>query len=249
MTGRVTLEWPDFAIDTLEAYYCLEGGASVQARLAKRGFTTSQYSIRHKASRLDLSSDMLEFTPIYDVARDAGVTRRAVELWLEAHDYARFCRYFGPALLLPLPAVRLYLPARRAPRRPAGWLGIEQAAERLQIHPSRVRRLCAALLLPSVTVRGVTYVDPYALPPALPTSPPPGYVRLMTLAAAAGLDRKALTDLPSVSVKTGAGRPAYYTSSSNARAFLSARGHRQEQVETLLRKALEVQASGVKGEG
>ena len=43
------------------------------------------------------------------MARDAGVDTGSVTRWVERHGYARHCRTWGRDLLLPLPAVRLYL--------------------------------------------------------------------------------------------------------------------------------------------
>lgn len=258
--GRVTLEWPEFAIDLLEAYYSLEGGASVQARLAKRGFVTTQFSIRHKASRLDLSSDMAEFIPLSVVADDAGVHPNAVGQWLERQDYRKHCRTWGKLVLIPLPAVRLYLATRipRAKQRPKGWLPLKAAAAVRGVTCSTLSDDAHAGRVQAVRVGKDVYVEPTSAKNLSTTLPLPraGLIPLGPLSLSAGHHRAAALKwcqqhghpVTKAASRAHAYRPAAYTSPDTARAFLSARGHRQEQIETLLRRALGIDVSGMKGE-
>lgn len=244
-TTRETQEWPEFALDLLEARYSLEGGAAVQVMLAERGFRVSQWAIRHKASRLDLADDMREFTPAADVARDAGVDTASVTRWVESHGYTRHCRTWGRALLLPLPAVRLYLTGNvpRAVRRPSGWWGVQRTAAHLDLSPPRVVAYANRGELIAVRLGRTLYYDPHAVrayqEARVILAPRPNEVPLRLLARAAGLNvHRDMQALPRVTRHPAGQRPAHYTTTEHARAFLTAWGHREEMVETVLRRAL-----------
>lgn len=243
---RETLTWPDWALDILESFYALEGGASVRARLAQRGLRVSEYSVRHKASRLDLSADMQEFTPAAEVARKAGVSVQAVHDWLDHRHYRRHCEVRRGSLHLPAPAVRLYLHERRVAVRPPGWWGSARTADHLDVSLMTLARIRRAGHLIYVQRGALIYHDPHSVReyqggrrPA-----PPSNVQVTALASVAGVSpqavdkalRKAGASL-SLHIRPGL-PPASYTTADHARAFLSARGHHEEMVETLLRRAL-----------
>lgn len=233
----------------------------MQERLARRGLLVSQYALRHKASRLDLSSDMAEFIPLSVVADDAGVHPNAVGQWLERQNYRKHCRTWGKLVLIPLPAVRLYLATRipRAKERPKGWLPLKAAAQSRKVDPKTLCDDAHAGRVLAVRVGKDVFIEPTSarnLTTALPL-PRAGLIPLGPLSVAAGTNRDNARQWAKrhghpvirAASKTAAHHPAAYTSAEAARAFLSARGHRAEQVETLLRKALGIDAAGVKGEG
>lgn len=242
---RETHEWTDAELDFLETWYVLRGSAFIRARYPH----LSADACRQQATRMYLADDLRELHPIREVARDAGVTVRAVLDWLSRRKWAaRRCWGTGVNTLLPLPVVRLYHPATRLTRRPTGWLTSVQAAERLNITPYSVRRRCASGALTCAAVRGVMYVDPQSLTAPV-TTPPPAHVSALSVAAAAGEHRKTLQRAVAqhVLVKLDKARsPTAFIHESQARQFLSSRGHRAETVETLLRRALALDASRVK---
>jgi hypothetical protein len=241
---RETHEWTDAELATLEAHYCLRGGAFVRARHPN----LTANAVRQMATRLNLADDLREYTPLRDVARDAGVTEHRVREWLRTYPWAsRHCRKWGRVLLLPAPVVRLLLPSTRRVARPRGWLGSEQAAERLGVNGSLVRRLCLTGVLEAVQVRGEWFVDPACLPARKPTAPPPNHISVQALAQVSEINAKAWhAGVERVTVKRAVGRPACYAHERQARHFLTARGHRAEQVETLLRRAVALDVARVK---
>lgn len=253
MTGRVTIDWAEWELDILEAYYSLEGGAAVRARLAKRGSIRKEFSIRHKASRLDLSSDMQEFTPARTVAKEAGVDTKQVVRWVERSGHRKHCRTWGRALLLPAPLVRLYLHTRipRRATRPKGWWGEAKTAEFLHMTRRRLWQHAARNTLTAVRVEKTMFYDPHSVQQLADARraalPRPHELPVRSLAAAAGLNvARDLATLPKTTRHPVGGRPAHYTTADAARAFLSKWGHRQEYIDTLVRRLLLVDASRVK---
>lgn len=126
---RETQAWAEWELDILEKYYALHGRAYVQEKLWAGGSNRGQYSIRHKASRLGLSHSMQEFTPLADVAAEAGVSAQAVHQWVDAHGYRKHCKQDGKAWQVPAPVVSLYLHSRRTDSRPPGTWGSARAAD------------------------------------------------------------------------------------------------------------------------
>lgn len=245
---RYTHEWTDEELDYLSAHYCLRGSAFIRAKYPH----LTANGCRQQATRLNLSEDMHEYTDLNTVAREAAVAPQSVRDWLAIRPWARrACLTYGRMTLMPLPVIRLYHPAHRRTYRPKGWLTAEQAAQRLRIHPSRVRRLCKAGRLPCALVRGVMYIDPYTLPPPLPSAAPLNYVSLPALAVVTGLHRKTFDrGLPErIKVHGHKTRPACYVHERHVRQFLTAREHRAEQVETIIRRAQAIDASRTKSVG
>jgi len=71
----------------------------------------------------------------------------------------------------------------------------------------------------------------------------PNELQLYALQRATGINvHRDARHLPSTMRVQAGARPARYTTQDAAREFLTARGHRAEMVETLLRKALAMQA-------
>ncbi|KQR22900.1 hypothetical protein [Deinococcus sp. Leaf326] len=243
---RETHEWTDAELATLEAHYCLRGGAFVRARHPN----LTPNAIRQMATRLNLADDLREYTPARQLAQEAGTTRTALWQWLARRPWARrHCRMWGHELLLPAPVVALWLPSRRRAHRPRGWVGVKQAASLLGVGlVGIVHRQCAAGELDAVKVRGEWFVDPACLPARLPTAPPPNHISVQALAAVSEISPKAWhAGVPEkVTVKRSTGRPACYAHERQARHFLTARGHRAEQVETLLRRAVALDVARVK---
>lgn len=242
-------EWAEWELALLEARYCLDGLAFIQSKTHR-----SRDSIRRKASNLDLSSEMRTYTPIADVAKQAGVTPQSVWQWLAQHDYRQHCRMWGRCLLMPLPAVNLYLDRLiiRRNTRPAGWWGTARAAEYLSLNAHVLRCHAARGDVTAARVRKTLYFDPHSVreyrETRLAHQPRPNEVQMNALATVSGFNSwRDAKHLPtSMRVQPGT-RPARYTTHDAARSFLTARGHREEMVETLLRKALLIQESKVKG--
>ena len=247
--GRVVQEWAEWELALLEARYCLDGLAFIQGKTNR-----SRDSIRRKASNLDLSSEMRIFTSVADVAREAGVNPKSVWQWLDLHGYRRHCRHWGRELLMPLPAANLYL-TRTMPRRvarPAGWWGVYRVAEALTCTPGHVHNHIRAGHLTAVSVRRTVFVEPHSVREYQLTQhaaqPRPNELRVRDLAAATGLHAyRDLKDLPRTMRVHPGTRPARYTTQDAARSFLTARGHREEMVETLLRKAILMQTARTPG--
>lgn len=243
---RETQEWTDWELDLLEKYHALHGTAHVQAHLARRGVSRSAYSIRHKASRLGLSHAMLEFHPLPDVQDEAGVTREAVYMWLTRTGYRQHCRWWGPDLLIPAPAVALYLHERRVPARPRGWWGTARTADFLGVTVDAVQYMVRRGHLDAVQCGTTYFIDPHDAHAWRNSRPraPQTHVKVRALAAALGIHKDTLrAQLRTAGVRLTeyaqpGDRPALYTPATAARQFLSARGHHDEQVETLLRRAL-----------
>lgn len=249
---RETLTWPDWAIDLLERYYALEGGASVRARLARRGLRVSEYSIRHKASRLNLAEDMQEFILAADMAAEAGVSVQAVHQWLAERRYRRHCRVERHMLLVPVPAVRLYLHERRRDTRPRGWWGSARAAERAGVSVPTL-----AAHVPHVIHGRTAYYRPEDVMTYAQQcqTPPPNHLLLRALTGPGSARQQAERWLKANGTPARAfklprhpGRPALYVHADHARQFLTARGYHEQLVEELLSAALTMQASRVKGE-
>ena len=248
--GRVVQEWAEWELALLEARYCLDGLAFIQAKTGR-----SRDSIRRKASNLDLSSEMRTYRTVQDVATEASTTPGKVRCWLDLHGYRRHCRTWGRELLIPLPAANLYL-TRTMPRRakrPAGWWGVYRTAETLTCTPSHVHHHIRAGRLNAVSVQRTAYIDPHSVRELQMTQhaalPRPHELRVRDLAAAAGLNvARDLAALPRHTRKPDKHRPAHYTSEEAVRSFLTAKGHQQEMIATLFRKIWTMQASQVKGE-
>ena len=240
---RETHEWTEQELEFLSLHYALRGSAFIRA---KYPHLTSN-GVRQQATRLCLAEDLLEYTPLADVAEEAGVTPRAIHNWLSTRPWARkHCRTFGPDTLLPLPVIRLYHPETRRARPPRGWPTAQQAAPRLKTSERDITRRCQDGRLSCVIVRGAWFVNPDSLPSPHRLAPPAGYVHLPTVAREASVSRKTLSTLPTVAVKGSRGRPAHYASPHHVRAFLTARAHHAEQVETIIRRAQAIDASRTK---
>lgn len=161
--GPRAVDWSDDELALLERHYCLDGAARVSELTGR-----STYSVRHKASRLDLDDDMKIYTPLADVAREAGVGRDAISSWLKSSGYRRFCRLWGGhELLLPLPVVRRYLELRptawRVARRPRGWWGVAKVADYLGVHVNTVYYHARKGALPCVMHGAVMFFDPHGV--------------------------------------------------------------------------------------
>ena len=246
---RETQPWAEWELALLEVWHPLKGTAHVQALLAKRGVQRSDYSIRHKASRLGLSHGLKELTPLPQVAREAGVTGQAVRNWVRRKGLGKHCPKRGGVRHLPAPVVQLYLHEHRVSGRPTGWWGINRAAAEAGVHPTTLVRH-----VDYVTFAGVKFFDPiltrlYGEQVRRAATPPPRHVRLRDLAPPGRRQTQAHEWFKANAspARYGKGRKApLYVHEDAARAFLTARGHHAEQVETLLRRALVMQASGVK---
>lgn len=219
----------------------MHGSAFVIAR--HPGLTPD--AVRQMATRLNLAEDLLEFTPAAQVAEEAGVEVQSIRKYLRARGYRRHCRVYGRTLLLPLPVVRLYLTERRVPARPRGWWGTARTAAHLGVSVQHVQRLIVRGQLDAVQHGRTYYVDPHSLPVLTP--PPPLAVPVAALAAELGitpscLHRQLRRQACPVVVppRTVEPAPTAYTTHEAARRFLTARGHHAEQVETLLRRAVQL---------
>lgn len=247
LPGRLTVEWSDDELAYLESHYGLLGPAHVATHLWR-----SLNSVKQMATRLDLASDMREFVPLPDVAREAGVRTSTVHQWIDHHHYRRHTRTWGGNLtLMPLPMVRQYLHANRVSTRPPGWWGSARAAETI------------GCTLPTLTTLNLTrrthgrtdYYDPHEVQQMAQTytnTPPRTYVRLRDVHRsehrAGRLTHWLKTQGHPVHTyrHPSTNQQATYTSADAARAFLSAKGHREDMVETLLRKVWTMKASRVK---
>lgn len=237
---RQTHEWTPEELDFLTQWYVLRGSAFIRARYPH----LSSDACRQMATRLNLREDLQETRSIREVAREAGVTPRAVQRWLSVRPWARkVCTGAGLALRIPAPVERLYLTDTRRAVRPRGWLTTQQASARLNVSAHTVTRHCHAGSLTCVLVRGALYVDPHTLPHPMSTTPAPGHVTLPALATATGLHPQVIARKVTTTgvVKTGR-RPAKVTSSDHARSFLSARGYALDLIETIIRRAQQVDA-------
>lgn len=238
---RETQEWADWELDVLEKHHALYGTAYVQGKLAKRGSIRSDYSVRHKASRLGLSLGLRELTPLYRVAEEAGVTTGAVLNWVNRKGILKHCPKRGGQRHLPAPAVQLYLHEHRVPGRPAGWWGINRSAAEVGVHRTTLVRH-----VDYVEFAGVKFFDPilvrlYAEQVRRTLTPPPRHVPLRPLAGVGHRLQKAKHWCKTNGKPPqpyGKGRQAaLYVHEDTARAFLTAQGHRADMVETLLRRA------------
>lgn len=239
--GRQVREWTEAEMELLELYYALEGIAYIAQRTGR-----SADSIRQQATRLNLAEEMQEYTPMPALTREAGVSEEAVRLWLNRRGYRPLCRTWGRLLLVPAPAVRLYLHETRVARRPKGWWSSARAAAELQVSVPTLR----TLLTPRTHGR-TDYYDPQevrALMTQLHNHPPMTAIRLRDLTGPGNKRQQALRWLrqsghtPATYRHPQTKQSAHYVSQDAARAFLTAKGHREEMVETLLRKALLMQA-------
>lgn len=226
-------------MSTLETYYVLKGSAYVMAR--HPGLTPD--GIRQMASRLNLAEELTEYTPLVDVAEEAGVSHQAVWAWVGRNGYRRFCRQLGHRLLIPLPVVRLYLTAQRVARRPRGWWGSARAAEHLGVTTRTLRRMIDAGTVNAVRHGKTDFIDPHSLPPRAP-APPLDAVSLAELSRLIPLHNSQLgRELKRaghpVTVYCGLRKGcAAYTTAEAARRFLTERGYREELVEVYLRRAV-----------
>lgn len=237
---RQTHEWTPEELEYLTAWYVLRGSAFIRA---KYPHITSDMA-RQMATRLNLREDLQETRSIRDVAREAGVHPNSVLSWLSTRPWARkACSGAGHHTRIPAPVERLYLTDTRRAVRPRGWLTAQQAARHLNTTDRTITRHCHAGSLTCVLVRGALYVDPLTLPHPTPATPAPGHVTLPALAAAAGLHPQIIARKVTTTgvVKTGR-RPARVTSSEHARSFLSARGYALDLIETIIRRAQQVDA-------
>ena len=175
---RLTVEWSQDELDYLGTYYCLDGLAAVAAQLWR-----SPDSVKQMAARLDLLADMAEYTPLVEVAREAGVSSQALHNWLKARPrYRRLCRTWGGnTLLLPAPLARLYLHATRTDQRPPGWWGSARAAAHLGVSIPTLHTLD----LTRLTCGRTAYFDPHEVQQMAETyhqRPPLSYLPLSQLA-------------------------------------------------------------------
>lgn len=244
---RETQAWADWELDLLEKHHALHGTAFVQAKLARRGVTRSQFSIRHKASRLGLSHAMQEFTPMVDVAQEAGVTPQAVHWWLTKHGYRRHCRTWGRELLVPAPVVALYLNERRAPGRPRGWWGVARTADTLGCEVRNVYHLIHAGKIDAVQHGKTFFIDPYSVRNHQQKQHGQAHateVKVVHVARLLGVSPQYATrrlkelQVPTRLARCPGGRgPALHMSEAHAQAFVSAGSFRADVLDTLIRKA------------
>lgn len=248
---RETHEWTDAELAYLESFYVLRGGAFIRAKYP----ALTPNAIRQMATRLNLADDLREYTPLQDVAEEAGVTEFAVYHWLHARPWARkHCRRWGRVFLMPTPVVSLYLTACRAPARPRGWWGTARAADFLGVDLRTVQKWARAGVLDAVQCGRTLFIDPHSAHQvqAELRSVPGLAVQVNSLANVLGLSNEGLRQIlirdgwPTVKCSQQGLRVALYLFEKDARAFLSARGHRGEQVETVLRRAVALDVARVK---
>ena len=241
--GREVQAWADWELELLESRYCLDGSAVIMARTGR-----SADSIRQKATRLQLRAEMDDYTPASDVRRLAGVTERAVRLWIDDHHYRHHTRTWGRLVLLPAPMVRLYLHDTRTDKRPAGWWGRARTADHLNCEISTLPKT-----LTYRTVGRTRYYDPHEVRMHTTPAPPATLIRLRDIHPKTG---PAWTRALHWLAKAGhsverfpryaQGKPSPYINETAARAFLTARGHREEMVETIIRRGLSIDTSKIK---
>lgn len=232
---REVHEWTEAELDYLERFYALHGSAFIRARFPH----LSPDAIRQQASRLALADDMREFTPAREVRQEAGVSEAAVLLWVSRRGYRSHCRTWGRAVLLPLPVVRLYLHERRVAVRPRGRWGSARAAEHAGVSIPTILKAVPHEMHGHTAYFRPEDVMTYA---ALLQAPPTNHVLLRALTGPGTARQQAEKWLKAngypVRQFEPNSRAPLYVHADHARAFLSARGHREEQVETLLRRAL-----------
>lgn len=241
--GRKVEEWTDEELSLLESLYCLEGSGLI-ARLTGR----TADSIRQKATRLQLRAEMKDYTLASEVRQQAGVDESAVRKWIDRHHYRPHCRTWGRQLLMPAPMVRLYLHETRADARPPGTWGRARTADHLGCAISRI-----PTTLSYRTVGRTRFYDPQEVTMHRTPAPPRTMIRLRDIHPHTGPTwRRAVEWLQDAGHRIETyprqvrGKPAHYINETAARHFLSARGHREEMVDTLLRKAQGMDASKVK---
>lgn len=244
---RDVQQWTAWELEILD-FYPLLGTAWVQRQYRKRGIHRSAYSIRHKASRLKLPRLLSEeYTYASDITAEAGTTPQALHEFLKARQWRGHCRMLGGRLLVPELIARYYLHADRLDSRPRGYWGTERAAEYLQLHPDTVRAH-----VPHVQHGRTRYYNPADVEEYRQMmhdqQPPPRHVPLRPLAAAVGTTTTRAAywckanNAAATKCGKGRSRAAYYVHEDAARQFLTAQGHRAELIETLIRKAQQVDA-------
>ena len=244
---RDVQQWDAWELEVLD-FYPLLGTAWVQRQYRKRGIIRSAYSIRHKASRLKLPRLLTEeFTYASEITAEAGTTPPALHEWLSYRDWRKHCRLLGGRLLVPEIIARYYLHAERLDSRPRGYWGTERTAEYLGLSAYAVRAN-----VPHVQYGRTRYYDPAeveAYKTMMDTQqPPPRHIPLREIIPPTErTERQAQWFKANGTPAKRAARPtpggrqtALYVHEDAARQFLSAKGHRAEVVETLIRKAQQV---------
>ena len=239
---RHTDDWEAWELDILE-FYALLGGPWVRRELAKRGRHRSAYSIRHHASRLKLPERLTdEYVYASEITAEAGTTPQAIHAWLRARGWRKHCRMMGGRLLVPELIARYYLHEQRVSERPRGYWGSARAADYLGVDPATVPHY-----VQPVQHGRTRYYNPDDLEDARrqmqARQPPANYVPLRPLTGPGTPYQQAKAWLkahgtPAQQYGLGKRRAPLWVHEDAARQFLSARGHHDEMVETLIRKAV-----------
>lgn len=108
-----------------------------------------------------------DFIPLTALAASEGVKETTAYRWIFDQGYRPYCRKRlinnRMRLVVPIRIAEAYAAARGpypvAARRPADWVGVKEAAARLQISPPAVHRRAQRGLLPAVRVARRVYFD------------------------------------------------------------------------------------------
>lgn len=122
----------------------------------------------HGSNFLHLTED--DFISLTDLAASEGVKETTAYRWILDHGYRPYCRkiisHRRCRLFVPIIVAEAYAAARGAfpvaAKRPAGWVGVKIAAERLRISEPAVHRQAHRGHLPAVRVGRRVYFNIHA---------------------------------------------------------------------------------------